>query len=222
MRKVIAATFVSLDGVMQAPGGPDEDPTGGFKFGGWVAPYWDDAMGEAMSEIFGMPFDLLLGRKTYEVFAAHWPYIEGGDPIAEKFNAVTKYVATNSLPEPLVWKNSVILRGNVAAEVAKLKLEKGPNLLLQGSSVLIQTLIANDLIDELNVLIFPLLLGSGKRLFGEGTMPAALKLTASKTSSTGVTMNTYLRDGAVRTGSFALAEPTEAEIARRKKMQQEG
>jgi dihydrofolate reductase len=222
MRKVIAATFVSLDGVMQAPGGPDEDPTGGFKFGGWVAPCWDDAMSEAMGEIFGMPFDLLLGRKTYEVFAAHWPYIEGGDPIAEKFNAVTKYVATNSLPEPLAWKNSVILRGNVAAEIAKLKLERGPNLLLQGSSVLIQTLLANDLIDELNVLIFPLLLGSGKRLFGEGTMPVALKLTASKTSSTGVTMNTYHQDGAVRTGSFALAEPTDAEIARRKKMKQEG
>ena len=222
MRKVIAATFVSLDGVMQAPGGPDEDQTGSFKFGGWVAPYWDDAMGQALDEILGIPFNLLLGRKTYEIFAAHWPYIEGGDPIAEKFNAVTKYVATNSLPEPLAWKNSVVLRGNVVAEVAKLKLEKGPNLLLQGSSVLIQTLLANDLIDEFNLMVFPLLFGSGKRLFGEGTMPVAFKLAGSKTSGTGVTMNTYLRDGAVRTGSFAPAEPSDVEIARRKKMLQEG
>jgi dihydrofolate reductase len=222
MRKVIAATFVSLDGVMQAPGGPDEDPTGGFKFGGWTAPYWDDTMGQAMGDILGVPFDLLLGRKTYEVFAAHWPYISGGDPIAEKFNAVTKYVATTTLVEPLAWKNSVVLSENVAAEVAKLKLQKGPSLLLQGSSVLIQTLLANDLIDEINLLIFPLLLGSGKRLFGQGTMPAAFELAGSKTSSMGVTMNTYHRGGAIRTGSFALAEPTDAEIARRKKMQREG
>ncbi len=224
MRKVIAATFISLDGVMQAPGGPEEDPTGGFKYGGWTVHYWDDMMGQAMGKTFEAPFDLLLGRRTYEIFAAHWPYV-GDDTddalIAKKFNATTKYVATNSLKE-LSWQNSVVLHGNVAAKVAKLKLEKGSDLLLQGSSVLLQTLLAHDLIDEFKLLIFPLVLGPGKRLFGEGTKPAAFTLVDSKTSTTGVIMNTYHPAGAVNPGSFAFAEPTEAEIARRKKMQQEG
>jgi len=224
MRKVVAATFISLDGVMQAPGGPDEDPTGGFKYGGWTFHYWDEAMQQVMGPVFEKEFDLLLGRKTYEIFAAHWPYI-GDDSdhtsIAKKFNATTKYVATNSLKE-LSWQNSVILRGNVAAEVARLKQQNGPELLIQGSSVLIQTLLANGLIDEFKLLIFPLVLGPGKRLFGEGTKPAALTLVDSKTSTTGVTMNTYHPAGAVNPGSFALAEPTEAELARREKMKREG
>jgi dihydrofolate reductase len=223
MRKVIAATFVSLDGIMQAPGGPDEDPTVGFKLGGWTVNYWDNAMGQAIGGIFEAPFDLLLGRKTYEIFAAHWPYI-GDDaddaPIAKKFNETTKYVATNSLKE-LSWQNSLILRGNVATEVARLKQQNGPDLLIQGSSVLIQTLLANDLIDEFKLLIFPLVLGPGKRLFGEGTKPAALTLVDSKTSTTGVTMNTYHPAGAINPGSFALAEPTDAELARREKMKRE-
>jgi dihydrofolate reductase len=220
MRKVIAGTFVTLDGVMQAPGGPEEDPTGGFTHGGWTVNYWDDTMGQAMDETFSAPFDLLLGRKTYEIFAAHWPYMEG-DPISEKFNAVTKYVATSSA-EPLTWKNSVALRGNVAAEVARLKQQDGPNLLIQGSSVLIQTLLASDLIDQFNLLVFPLVLGSGKRLFGQGAIPAGLKLVDTKASTTGVTMSTYLRSGAITTGSFAMAEPTDAEIARRQRMKREG
>ena len=205
---------------MQAPGGPEEDPTGGFAYGGWTVNYWDDAMGQVMGATMAAPFDLLLGRKTYEIFAAHWPYIKD-DPIAEKFNAITKYVATSS-KEPLTWKNPVALRGDVAAEVAKLKQGEGPNLLLQGSSQLIQTLLANDLIDEFTLLVFPLLLGPGKRLFGKGTIPAALKLVDSKTSSTGVIMSSYKRAGAITTGSFALAEPTKAELARRARMEREG
>jgi dihydrofolate reductase len=221
MRNVIGATFLSLDGVMQAPGGPEEDPTGGFAYGGWTVNYWDDAMGQVMGAAMAAPFDLLLGRKTYEIFAAHWPYADAGDPIAEKFNAITKYVATSS-KEPLTWKNSVALRGDVAAEVAKLKQGNGPNLLLQGSSQLIQALLANDLIDEITVFVFPLLLGHGKRLFGKGTIPAALKLTDSKTSSTGVIMSTYKRAGAITTGSFALKEPSKAELARRARMEREG
>jgi dihydrofolate reductase len=220
MRKVVAATFLTLDGVMQAPGGPEEDPTGGFTHGGWTVNYWDDAMGQVMGEIMAAPFDLLLGRKTYEIFAAHWPHMEG-DPVSEKFNAVTKYVATSSAA-PLTWKNSVAIRGDVAAEVARLKQQDGPDLLLQGSSVLIQTLLANDLIDQFTLLVFPLVLGSGKRLFGKGAIPAGLKLVDTKVSTTGVTMNTYRRSGAVSTGSFAMAEPTDAEIARRKRMKREG
>ena len=218
MRKVIAAAFLSLDGVMQAPGGPGEDPTGGFKHGGWTVHYWDDVMGEVMGKTMAEPFDLLLGRKTYEIFAAHWPELHG-DPIADKFNAATKYVATSS-QAPLSWKNSVAMR-DAAVEVQRLKQEEGPHLLVQGSSVLVQTLLANDLIDQFNLMVFPLLLGRGKKFFGTGAMPAALKLVESKVSTTGVTMNTYVRGGSIRTGSFALAEPSAAEMARRQKMKRE-
>jgi dihydrofolate reductase len=221
MRQVVAAAFLSLDGVMQAPGGPEEDPTGGFNFGGWTFHYWDDAMGAFMGKTFGAPFDLLLGRKTYEIFAAHWPHADAGDPIADSFNKVTKYVATTST-EPLGWVNSVALRGDVAEAVARLKQQDGPTLLLQGSTDLIQTLLTADLIDEFSLLVFPVVLGSGKRLFGRGTLPAALKLVESGVSTTGVTMSRYHRGGAVTTGSFALKEPSEAELARRERMQREG
>ena len=220
MRKVVAATFVSLDGVMQAPGGPEEDPTGGFTLGGWTFHYWDDLMGQAMGEIFTTPYDLLLGRKTYEIFAAHWPHL-AGDPLADQFNGVKKYVATRS-NMPLTWNNSVSLGADVAAAVAALKKEDGPTLLLQGSSDLIQTLLANDLIDEFSLLVFPLVLGPGKRLFGKGAMPAALKLVDSKTSTTGVVMSRYLRSGEITPGSFAMAEPSPAELARRERMAREG
>ena len=219
MRKLIVGIFVSLDGVMQAPGAPEEDTSGGFAFGGWVFPHWDEALGAAMDELFREPFDLLLGRTTYDIFAAYWPYVEDNS-IAERFNAVTKFVATSS-PEPLAWHNSVALRGNVPAEIARLKEEDGPNLLVQGSSQLIQALLANGLVDELQLKTFPVLLGKGKRLFGEGSAPSGLKLVDSKISSTGVVMATYLPDGAVRTGSFAVEEPSEAEIARREKMRME-
>jgi dihydrofolate reductase len=219
MRQVIAATFLSLDGVMQAPGGPDEDPTGGFAHGGWVVNYWDDETGRAIDEAMDQPFDLLLGRKTYDIFAAHWPY-SNEQPIADKFNAATKYVATSST-QPLVWDKAVALH-DPAADVARLKKEKGPNLLIQGSGQLVQTLLAHDLIDSMTLLVFPLLLGPGKRFFGGGTVPAALKLTGSRVSTTGVTISTYVRDGAVRTGSFVPAQPSERELARREKMKREG
>lgn len=214
MRKIIAATFVSLDGVMQAPGGPQEDPVGGFKFGGWTFHYWDDVMGAAMGETFSKPFALLLGRKTYDIFAAHWPY-QKNDPIADSFNAVTKYVATHR-PDTLSWQNSQPLGSDVVATLRRMKQEDGPDLLIQGSSELIQTLLANDLVDEISLLIFPLVLGKGKKLFGSGAMPAAFKLTRSQASTTGVLMASYERSGEIKTGSFAPEQPSEAEIERRK------
>lgn len=215
MRNVVAATFLSLDGVMQAPGGPEEDSSGGFSHGGWTFHYWDEPMGEVMGKAFAEEFDLLLGRKTYDIFAAHWPHA-GDDPVAMKFNACIKYVAT-SAPKTLNWQNSVALRGEIAAEVAALKRQDGPKLLLQSSSELIQLLLAKDLIDEFNLMIFPVVLGAGKRLFGAGTMPGAFTLVESRVSSTGVVMATYRRTGAVTTGSFALEAPSEGEITRREK-----
>ena len=222
MRKVIATVMVSLDGVMQAPGGPEEDPTGGFKYGGWTAPYFDEVMGQVMGEAFSKPFDLLLGRKTYDIFAAYWPYAESGehDFIAKLFNKTRKYVATHSTA-PLTWNNSVAIH-NPAVDVARLKRENGPDLLIQGSSVLIQTLLKSELIDEFNLLTFPVVLASGKRFFGDGVKAMALKLERSKTSPSGVTVNTYTPAGAVKTGSFGLDKPSEAELARRERMKLEG
>jgi dihydrofolate reductase len=215
MRRIVVATFTSLDGVMQAPGGAQEDPTGGFRLGGWTAPHFDAALGESMGEIFGRPFDLLLGRKTYDIFAAHWPYVsDPNDPIADLFNQVTKYVASRSKPK-LAWQNSRLLGDDVVAALKQLKGEDGPDLLVQGSSVLLQTLWQNDLVDEFSVLIFPLVLGKGKRLFGDGVVPAGLKLTKATSYPTGVIVANYQPDGAVRTGDFQLAEPSEAELERR-------
>lgn len=227
MRKIIVGAFVSLDGVMQAPGGPDEDPTGGFKYGGWVAPLWDDVTGKAMDESFAKPYDLLLGRKTYDIFAAYWPYVKT-DPkasdfdalnaqIAEQFNRVTKYVATHR-PESLTWQNSRGLGTDVVATLRELKRQDGPALLTQGSTELVHTLFANDLVDELRVLTYPLVLGRGKRLFDAGSKPAAFSLAQSKVSPNGVVIATYVRAGDVKTGSFALAEPTPAELERRRKL----
>lgn len=207
MRKIIAATFVSLDGVMQAPGGPDEDTNSGFSLGGWTFPYFDEALGASMDALFTDPFDLVLGRKTYDIFAAHWPRAPADDPIASVFNKVTKYVATRSA-KPLTWNNSQSLGDDVVATLTGLKAGEGPYLLIQGSSDLIQTLLANNLIDEYRVMIFPVVLGEGKRLFGDGAIPGALKLTESKSYPTGVITATYVPDGTVKTGSFAL--PPEA------------
>ena len=222
MRKVITGAFVSLDGVMQAPGGPQEDPTRGFKFGGWVAPYADEVFGQAVDELFGQPFDLLLGRKTYEIFAAHWPFAEGGeyDGIAKTFNKATKYVATRSNMD-LAWKGSVALH-DAAADVARLKREDGPALITQGSTDLIQTLLKNSLIDEIHVFTFPIVLGNGKKLFAAGAAPAAFKLIDSKVSPNGIVIARYERAGDVQTGDFGMDPPTPAEVARREKMKREG
>jgi dihydrofolate reductase len=222
MRKVITGAFVSLDGVMQAPGGPQEDPTRGFKLGGWVWPYTDEVFGQAVDKLFGQPFDLLLGRKTYEIFAAHWPYAEGGehDSIARLFNRITKYVATRSTMD-LTWTGSVALH-DAAADVARLKREDGPALVTQGSCDLIQTLLANDLIDEINTFTFPIVLGNGKKLFDKGAKPAAFKLVDNRVTTTGVVIAHYQRAGDVATGDFAMEPPTAAEIARRERMRREG
>jgi dihydrofolate reductase len=218
MRKIIVGTFVSLDGVMQGPGGPEEDPTGGFRFGGWTAPYFDAALGASMGETFGQPFDLLLGRKTYDIFAAHWPYVtDPNDPIAGLFNTVTKYVASRANPK-LAWQNSRLLGKDVVASLKTLKGEDGPNLLVQGSSELLQTLWKNSLVDEFSVLTFPVVLGRGKRLFGEGVVPVALKLLKSKSYPTGVTVSDYAPEGPVKIGNFQLAEPSKAELDRRRSL----
>lgn len=212
MRKLIAAFFASLDGVIQAPGGPEEDPTGGFQYGGWTFHHWDEAMGEYMGEGFAKPFDLLLGRRTYDIFAAHWPFTE--EEPAALFNGITKYVATSST-EPLAWQNSVKLEGDVPAAVARLKEGDGPDLLTQGSAVLVRSLLAAGLVDELSLLVFPVILGHGKRWYGEDAKAAEWEMLSSRTSTTGVTMSRYRPKGPITTGSFALAEPNKVELARR-------
>ena len=216
MRRIVVATFISLDGIMQAPGGPQEDPTGGFTLGGWTAPHFDEALGASLGEIFGRPFDLLLGRKTYDIFAAHWPYVsDPNDPIAPVFNRITKYVASRSNPK-LRWQNSQWLGPDVVASLKSLKAQDGPDLLVQGSSDLLQTLWKEGVVDELSVLLFPVVLGKGKRLFGGGAVPVGLKLLKSQSFPTGVIVASYRPDGAVRTGDFQLAEPTAAELERRR------
>ena len=217
MRKLIVLSFMTLDGVVQAPGGPEEDPTGRFKYGGWSAGYGDDFMGKVMSEQMANPFDLLLGRKTYEIFAAYWPNVKGDDPSAAKLNRAQKYVASRKLRK-LEWENSTLIKGNVVQGIKKLKEQDGPELQVHGSGNLIQTLLKADLIDEFRLKIFPVTLGNGKRLFGDGTIPAGFRLLESKTSSTGVIIATYERAGEVKTGSFALETPTESEVARRKRV----
>jgi dihydrofolate reductase len=214
MRRLVVNAFVSLDGVMQAPGGPDEDPVGGFEHGGWAVNYWDDEMMGRMAAP-ERPYELLLGRGTYEIFAAHWPYAEG--PIADLLNGMRKHVASTTL-ERLDWSNSTLIAGDVAEYVRALKREDGPEIQVHGSPGLIQTLLQHDLIDELRVWTFPLVLGTGKRLFGDGTMPAALRLLDNEATATGVTISTYERAGAIDTGSFEFDEPTEAELERRRKL----
>jgi dihydrofolate reductase len=213
MRTLAVNTFMSLDGVMQAPGGPEEDPTGGFTHGGWGAPYFDDEMMALVAE--SGPYELLLGRGTYEIFAAHWPYDEG--PIADHLNSTPKHVASTTLKQ-VDWNNSTLITGDVAEYVAALKREDGPEIQVHGSPGLIQTLLEHDLIDEFRMWIFPVVLGTGKRFFGNGTVPAGLKLVDSKVSTTGVTINTYQRAGDVTPGLMGFDEPTEAEIERRRQL----
>jgi dihydrofolate reductase len=213
MRILAVNTFMSLDGVMQAPGGPDEDPTGGFELGGWAANYFDDEM---MGQIAKAdPYELLLGRGTYEIFAAHWPYDEG--PIADQLNSIRKHVASTTL-ERVEWNNSMLITGDVAEYVRALKRQDGPEIQVHGSPGLIQTLLEHDLIDEYRLWIFPLVIGKGKRFFGDGAIPAAMELVDSKVSKTGVTVNTYRPAGDIDVGSFEFDEPTEAELARRQRL----
>jgi dihydrofolate reductase len=220
MRKLVVLSFITLDGVMQAPGGPEEDPTGGFKHGGWVSGYFDDFLGDVMVRQMDRPFDLLLGRRTYEIFAAHWPYVKTkGDPIADGINNAKKHVASKTLTT-LDWSNSELIKGDVAKEARRLKEQDGPEIQVHGSGSLIQTLLKHDLIDELWLKIFPITLGRGKRLFADGTIPVAFKLLESEISPSGVIVATYLRAGEVKTGSFALEVPTEAEFLRRKRLKE--
>ena len=225
MRKVIVGAMVSIDGVMQALGGPEEDPTGGFKLGGWVAPLADvdPVFGEGIGKLFGQPFDLLLGRRTYDIFAAYWPYAEGGpyDDIAKTFNRITKYVVTRKGMN-LTWNGSVVLR-DAAKDVAKLKQEDGPPLVTQGSTELVHSLLAAGLVDEIRTFVFPVLLGRGKRLFSDHSQPRAFKLTHTAVSPNGIIHATYARNGEVKTSTIGGAhDPSPAELERRKKLNREG
>ena len=218
MRKVIVQAFVTLDGVMQAPGGPDEDRSGGFEYGGWSFHYWDDVMNEVMGAAFSVPFDLLLGRKTYDIFASYWPNVPDDHPeasVKHVFNKAQKYVASRTLKQAdLKWVGSHLI-SDVPKEVAKLKQGEGPEISVQGSANLIQTLVRHDLVDEYRIWTFPVVVGKGKRLFEPDVPGRALKLVSSRTSTTGVTIGTYRPDGAIRTGAFA--EPREAEASGGKK-----
>jgi dihydrofolate reductase len=202
MRQLIVQSFVTLDGVMQAPGGPGEDDDGGFAHGGWSVNYWDDQMGEVMGEATSRPFAMVLGRRTYDIMAAHWPHAseeEGG----KVFNDATKYVASRSRPNLEEWSNSVLIEGDAADGLAALKQEDGPELQVHGSANLIQTLLRHNLVDQFRLWVFPVVVGPGKRLFGDGTNPAGLRLLDSKVSSTGVVMGTWEPAGELATGTFA-------------------
>jgi dihydrofolate reductase len=209
MRKLVVGTFLTVDGVMQAPGGPDEDREGGFQHGGWSVNYWDDVMGQIIVESTLHADALLLGRKTYDIFAAHWPLVGGDDPIAAKLNSVPKYVASLTL-DNVTWNNSTLIQGDVAKAVAELKEQSGGEIQVTGSGDLIQTLIEHDLVDEYRLWVFPVVLGDGKRLFATGAVPSALKLVDTKTSSTGVAIHTYERAGAIQYGTFEVDKEGEA------------
>jgi dihydrofolate reductase len=217
MRNLTGAVFLSLDGVMQAPGGPDEDPTSDFRFGGWARPFWDEM--PPFDDVIMGEYDLLLGKRTYDIFAAYWPYNQD-NPIGEKFQRISKYVLTHS-KEPLGWENSHKLSGETAAAVAKLKQSEGRDLLIQGSSTLYVPLLAAGLIDRLVLMTFPVLLGEGKRIFDGSEKPGALKLADHFVSDTGVVLATYEPAGEVQTGTFATKEPSEAELERREKWAKE-
>jgi dihydrofolate reductase len=206
MRELIVNAFLTLDGVMQAPGGPEEDPSGGFDHGGWSFGYWDEQMERVMGESMSKPFDLVLGRKTYEIFAAHWPHSD--DPGAELFNTVTKHVASTTRKE-LEWQNSKLIEGEVPDGVRALKEEDGPELQVHGSANLIQTLLEHGLVDEFRLWTFPVVLGQGKRLFDGGAVPAGVELARSQVSTTGVIMATYRSGAEIKYGSFAAETPSD-------------
>jgi dihydrofolate reductase len=202
MRKLIVQTFLTLDGVMQAPGGPKEDDDGGFAHGGWSVNYWDDQMGQVMGEATSRPFAMVLGRRTFEIMAAYWPTAPEEEG-AKVFNDAPKYVASRSRPNLEAWRNSVQIEGDAAEGLAALKAEDGPELQVHGSANLIQTLLAHNLVDQFRLWVFPLVIGSGKRLFADGTIPSGLRLVDHKVSSTGVVMGTWEPTGEIVTGSFA-------------------
>ena len=223
MRKIIVGAQVSIDGVMQAPGGPTEDPTRGFTFGGWAMPHFDREFGEEIDRLFGEKFDLLLGRKTYEIFAAYWPYYDNDAPhggIAKRFKEIKKYAVSRSGEVDTSWQGSVLLRG--IADVKRLRDENGANLVTQGSTELVQALLADDLVDAITLFTVPVVLGGGKKLFADGSAPHAYKLTRSRVSSTGVMIGHYERDGAIKIGGTELDSPSEREIARQERMEREG
>lgn len=217
MRRLIAGAFISVDGVVQAPGGPEEDPTGGFRFGGWATPYFDETLGGFLGEVFDKgDYDLLLGRRTYDIFAAHWPH-HLDDPIGQAFDRIRKYVVT-ATPERLTWKGSEALVGDPAETVAKLKRGDGPDLLIQGSSELYPALLGAKLIDRLFLVTMPVILGKGKRLFDDSSAPMGLKLLDHRRAETGAIVSVYEPAGKVPVGSFAADTPSEAELARRERM----
>jgi dihydrofolate reductase len=223
MRKIVVGAQVSIDGVMQAPGAPTEDPTRGFTFGGWVMPYFDREFGEELDRVFKEKFDLLLGRKTYEIFAAYWPCYEEDAPagdIARLFKDITKYAVSGSGEVDTRWPRSVLLRG--MADVKRLKQEEGPKLVTQGSTELVHALLANDLVDSMSIFTVPVVLGGGKKLFADGSAPHSFKLTRSRVSSSGVIVGHYEREGEIKSGSTAPDSPSEREIARQERMKREG
>ena len=220
MRKIIVGAMVSMDGVMQAPGGPSEDPTKGFKFGGWQMPYFDQEFGEELDRVF-KNFDLLLGRKTYEIFAGYWPYKNAPGRIAKLFNEIKKYAVSRSGEVDTSWQGSVLLRD--IADVKRLKQEDGPNLVTQGSTELVHALLANDLVDAMSIFTVPVVLGGGKKLFADGSAPHSFKLTSSRVSSTGVMIGHYERDGEVKIVDGAIGiDRSKREIARQERMKREG
>ena len=220
MRKIIVGAMVSMDGVMQGPGGPTEDPTRGFTLGGWQLPYFDQEFGEELGRVF-KNFDLLLGRKTYEIFAGYWPYKNAPGRIAKLFNEIKKYAVSRSGEVDTSWQGSVLLRD--IADVKRLKQEDGPNLVTQGSTELVHALLANDLVDAMSIFTVPVVLGGGKKLFTDGSAPHSFKLTSSRVSSTGVMIGHYERDGEVKIVDGALGiDRSKREIARQERMKREG
>ena len=216
MRRIIGSAFVSLDGVIQAPGGPTEDPSGGFELGGWLAGFFDEAVGERIDALFGGPFDLLLGRRTYDIFAAYWPFVDDGeDGIGGRFDRAAKYVMTRG-GQALDWENSH--RVADLDSLAALKRGDGPDLIIQGSSTLYPQLLGAGLIDRLTLMTFPVILGSGKRLFGDGTPARSLRMVEHRVTARGNIVATYEPGGAVETGSFATIAPSAAELARQEKI----
>ena len=216
MRKLTGAVFQSLDGVMQAPGGPEEDPTGDFRFGGWAFHFWDDSLEDPFNKVINAEYDLLLGRRTYDIFAAYWPNNQD-NPIGARFQRINKYVLTNS-SAPLDWEHSFSISGDTAESVAKLKRTEGRDLLIQGSSTIYVPLLAAGLIDNLVIMTFPIILGEGKRIFSGSQTPGALRLINSSVSNKGVLFSSYEPAGEVPTGSFATAEPSKEELERREKL----